>query len=576
MDAHKRLAAVLIVAFSALTGGTWMLAGEVFHGQPNYHFIRVHADALVVNFGSAYVWLDTDGRERSALDLSDAGMMPVGDFLILPDGDLLVYHQPVSPGLFNGIMRFLRIQETSDTVARAGEGFYRCDTKAVTCAPFALEAPALHRNFRLWRDDESGHIFLVHTGAFVVYQFSSDGKRIAQSRPDQFRFPNQLIGLDDALWLADTNNHRLVKLSRSTPFAAELETMVVQWQAPHLWPHQLAWDQKAGRFLVLLGDNDMANGLLVSVDDMGIEPLAGMDATDPMAITLVDDTLWLTDFSAGELHRYRLEGNQLIRLPAPAVHTLRQLESARMHARQQARQWQWMGGLGFGLVFIAGLIIAWRLEKPQALEAFARWRGRVTQSQLDAKAAPVAEREVIWIANNQTRYLPWRLPVVALVLATLMAGGVYVLMNPDQPHLAALRPLLTALGVMLLPMLALLVWVISYHGGQRLGVTREALNVYLPSLPFSPALALTVPFESIRFNARHLIAGKAIVVLGSGQMQVFDAKQLARYLWPRLQAANAIAPSELGRELLKRGHPLSWLPVVAALWALACMALLVW
>ncbi|WP_220814526.1 hypothetical protein [Pseudomonas paralcaligenes] len=566
MKGKSLLAACLIATLAALSVGLYLLANDARLQADRYGLLREHDGQLLVQFGQHLVWLDREGREQRTLDLGELGIRAEGDFAVFANGDLLLYHRPGEPGLAHGLTSWLRLQDRHPRPLQAGEGFRRCNADG--CQPFGRDLPAFDGAFHLLVEPDTQRVHVAHTREFRLYLLDEHGELLARSGTDELRFPNQLVMRGDQLWLADTNHHRLARVSRDPQdYGRVEESLNFRVSQQHRWPHQFAWDGQA--WWVNAGDRNLANGRVVRLDDEGrvLAELSTTELGDPLAMAWFADSLWLADYDAPRLLRFdRATGA----LPAAQSATLTRLEA---ESRAAIEHWQLLSRLGLGgfvLVMLGGLYAAWRLEREETRAAFQGLRLRPLDKLIQQPAAPLPAGQTLWLDNRLLRWRPWIFLVPLLIAALFCSTLLLPLAVADQPP-AITGPVAAMTGGVLF-LLLLTAWLIDSLCRQRVGLRDDEFLIQQ-----SARRQVVVPAERLEYGAQHLLTDDACVALGNGLFLFFDRRQVEQYLYPRLKQARARNPWAAHLALWRSRHPqllAGVLVIVVALGMLLALRLL--
>lgn len=542
MNRTSRRVATAVVFFTALGLLGYLWTNHLRLQVPGYGFMRVQGELLSIRFGSHLVWMDSAGREQQHLDLASVGIAPAGDHGFFDNGDLLVYNRPEPAGVAYWISRYLRLQKTSARPPEEVEGFYRCSLPPLNCEPFGRTLPAMDSAFRLAvaADDT---LYLADTPGFHIYRLSGDHGAPARTPDGLLRFPNQMRLTGDGLWVADTNNRRLVLLD-TTPatFGVLLQDVELAPQGDLRWPHQFA--AEGDGWLVNMADDRMRNGSLVrfSPDPSADRIIAAEQLTDPLAFELWRDQLWVVDAGSERLYRMDRLGAQEAEIRSA---TLTALEQGAAQARDRYR---WLGRLGLlimGLSLIAGFAAAWLLERKETLAQFRGWAGRDLPALVAAPASPIPPGAVYWLPNRLQRRLRWLKPMLLLVMAALGYVLLQILLLGGT-----LWSLLQMAGLALYAVLfvCMVLWDLQAAAGQRLGLTGERL------LLVGQGRQCELRFEDVRYTRTHLVGDDLVVFLGNPGQSVFDRGDLERLVFPRLKSASPCPPWVVWKMLWRTRH----------------------
>ncbi|WP_049722694.1 NHL repeat-containing protein [Gilvimarinus polysaccharolyticus] len=563
MKGKSRVAAMVIVVFFVLSIGLYFWAGAQRSLLPSYGFMHPSGEQLVVNFGSQFIWLDAAGREQSTLDLTELSMTPVGDFGFFADGDLLVYHRVERLSLLENLAAFLRLRSNRVVGVSLDDGFYRCSLELEQCRPLAHSQRHPARSFRLLLEPQSDVIYLADTAAHTLYKLTAEGQVLAKNDGD-FKFPNQLLIRAGDLWLADTNHHRVVRVATATEnFAQELQAFAVQLGGQYRWPHQLAGGDEG--LWVLVGNNAMADGRLQLYSWAGesLRPLTPAEHGDPLAIYRWQDRLWLNDFSHPSL--VMIDPSTGVTAPVDSP-TLAGLTDQTLKAEDGFRRLEWLALGVLALVLIGGFSAAWVLEKDQTrahLSGLKRASGSVVAAGV---IEPTGQQEVLWIASRIKWYHWWLARsywVVTLSFVIFMAWDYQSLVKmPAMLWLVCGSAVFMALvGIMANQLL-------TNASRTKLGVIGESLV-----LVSADGVQSIARGKEVAYSSQFIFVDDVTVALGGPQLRFYDEQELKRWVYPRLAEAQKLNNQEQTKRLWQRRHPqLIWPLVLVLMIGVAALA----
>lgn len=556
MKGKSLVAGMLVVVLAAISGIVWNSGIDHKLSTPSYGFFHVDGDHMVANFGNTLVWLDGAGKENKSLDLAELNINLAGDygFLQADQGrrDLLVYHRDFEPGFWFNFQSFLRVQETVDLTPRGRDGFYRCNLATKKCQPFGKNLPRLDSSFRLAVDDRDNTVYLAHTSAFKLYKIGSEGLVLAESGGSTFEFPNQIEMVGGELWVVDTNRHRIAKVSTATEtFARVLSEFPARLGSKHLFPHDLAIDYSTEKLWVIIGDHTMRNGRIASYQYSG-EPLGemtGATGPDPLAIRFWKDTIWLADYDEPRLQRFTVDQNKLNEISGVESPTLALLAKQTRNQQVEGERLSNYGALAFFLVLIGGFIAAWKLEKQQTLAAFSGQNIEQLDRMVSAPPEITPNNEIFWITNTLGSRRK------ALLRSMYFSGGLYViatlaLILNDDPVSIKLWLLLVIITVGMMSIMGTAFWLIDQLSKQKLGVIGQSII-----LERNARNSISRACD-LHYSDNYLIGNGVIVVLGNERHRFFDAKQLDRFVFPRLKDAAHLKAREQYKKLWQAREPL--------------------
>ncbi|HEY7884526.1 MAG TPA: hypothetical protein VIC08_06205 [Cellvibrionaceae bacterium] len=566
MKGKSLVAAVVIVVSVVASLFVYLYGYQQKLAVDQYGFFRQQGEQLVVQFGDQLIWVDATG-ERRTVDLAELGIAVHGDYDFFHNGDLLVYSRKAQPGLIENLARFFRLQKTETQRPRGDDGFYRCALDVGRCERFGPELPSLSGAFRLVIDRPAEIVYLADTRAFKLYRLSASGEVLAESDDKEFAFPNQLVLERGELWVADTNNHRLVQINTdSNQFAQVLEGIPVRLGGEYRWPHQFT--PAADGFWVNVGDNGLSNGRLIMINRQGekLNEISLDTLDDPFALTLWGDQLLVANFSPPQLQSYSTDGRpQSLELNAPS------LDRAQRQAQQAHRKYQRLSRLGLAAMVIAvlaGLGAAWWLERRETVEFFQNATFAGMAGAIRRPASEVSDDKILWVENRAHKWLRW-LHLWCALAALTFAVAVGLLFFFEEGIGPKIWALIALTGFMLAAIIGGTVWIVRAAAEQRLGLIGQSLV-----LQQSDNHKTVAPIHQVRYSQAFLEADGILIFIGNPQARMFDGITLKKYVFPRLKNSVKLGALELLKIQWQARHPQLLGPIamlVALVWV--CLAL---
>lgn len=565
MKGKSLVAGILIVVLAAMSGMVWNSGNTQKLSAPAYGLLHTDGEYIVASLDNTLVWLDEHGHEKMALDLSDLGIRLAGDYGFLraenSRNDLLVYHRDFEPDFWFNFKSYLRLQETVELTPRGRDGFYRCNIIAKQCHPFGKGIPRLDSSFRLAIDDRDNTVYLAHTSTFKLYKIDHSGNILAESKDGMFEFPNQIEIVGDALWVADTNHHRIAQLSTHTDtFAKLLGEFSAKLGGEHRFPHDFAVDASGERLWVVIGDNAMDNGRIASYKFDGelLGETTGAIGRDPLSIRYWKDVIWLGDLEQPKLQRLTVDKNSLNQLSALQSPTLARLEAQTRIKQAEGERLSHFGALGFILVLVGGFFAAWKLEKQKTLAAFARQLDLVVSAQPEA----TPNGNIFWISNKLDKRRKWLLrSMYAVGVGYVIASLILLLTSMSSP--LVLWVVLAGVTVMTLSMMAGAYWLVVQLSKQKLGVIGQSIVLE------RNGRSTVARACDLHYSDHYLIFDGVIIALGNRRQRFFDTTELDRFVFPRLKEATRLSVIELYKTLWLARDPQFMFSIIVIL----CMAL---
>ncbi|SMF53955.1 hypothetical protein SAMN02745866_03409 [Alteromonadaceae bacterium Bs31] len=548
MKENRIIAGVLIVIFALMSLLLFLYGSHLKNSVERYSFHRAINNQLMVKFGNNLVAFDKTNTEVAHHALSDLNIQAHGDFDFFSNGDLLVYQLSEKPGILYKLSRFLRLKKKTEQEPNNNNGFYRCKLQQKTCIPYNTSLPVLKSAFRLWLFRNSDNIVLADSPAFKLYLIDAKGSTITSSNDNSFRFPNQMVYVKEQLWLADTNNHRLVQLHFGEDNFAEVRnSFSVDLGGVYKWPFQIAHDGE--NWWINVGDNKLANGRIIKLDHQGnlLFELSAKAArlTDPLAISFWNEALWVSDFKEPLIARFSSEGK---RLSPPSSTTLEKLKSEVERQIRQGQLYSYAGMVLGALVFLFGLLAAWKLDKARTKEHFNLFGPSPMEEHINQVPAAAPTNRIHWIKNTLRKYR-----ILATMLATglpfiVTVASIYLLLNSNKAAdiLWASLPLL-----FFIYLICATVWFFyNKLQQQKLGVIKESICLEIKGDRKTIAKA-----EEIIYNERLISANGITVLIGHPRKRIFKPEELNSHIIPRLKEARKCNEWEALKLIWKEHYP---------------------
>jgi hypothetical protein len=256
-------------------------------------------------------WADI--REREIIGPSAVKSGPEGQVFVVSHGALWVLDRQGSLsvsvpfgdlGIHGMVSDVLPLRGGEILIAERGPGLvHRCRLAARVCVPFTLDARFAHLegSFELAANDDQSHVYLAHTTRHAIHLFDSSGNWIATSdATGLYKFPHRPVASAGRLYIADTNQHRLVSInSDPAHFGGEVRSFSTQTflgSPGRVYPiaHRRLPD---GTWWVVIGDWRLHDSDIIVFDDSG-KPLRRLvlsrDAS-PIALEVVDQRVLAPD-----------------------------------------------------------------------------------------------------------------------------------------------------------------------------------------------------------------------------------------------------------------------------------------
>ncbi len=258
-------------------------------------FLTDHDGQLLVRVAGQ--WLAVE--EERSLDFRPRGIEHYqGDLLGLEDGSWLINTGGKSVSHRDRIQRFLRQSPSTggrSTIEHCRSGLLQCDrwgaSELELNGDFAMVALPGER------------FALADTGRHKVYLLDGNGRIL--DRYTQARFPNDLHWNDDALYLVDTNGHRVTRMTVAGNRFGESETVfrVARNAATEGRRMPIRLGFADGYWWLVSTNMSMMNGELFRIDPdwQRAHRIDDPMLTDVVDLTAYRDGLMLATFGADEL-----------------------------------------------------------------------------------------------------------------------------------------------------------------------------------------------------------------------------------------------------------------------------------
>ena len=428
---------------------------------------------------------------------------------------------------------------------------HRCDLSQKRC--MALDLPELsgrsdYRWVRVSSDesevvvsDASGHQVLVYQ------RNSADGKYLLQrTYADGMRFPNQTLQTPDGMWVANTNQHQIVRLlsgpSGTQPARSEHPITHPDLRPTRRFPFAMARDPQE-RLWVLVADGGMRNADLLRMNQQAqperVIPIAQQQ--DPNAIVFFDQHLLLTDMRNFVVQRLDLQGQVL----APFGDAPFRAELAAAHQQYRA-----LGRLPTLLIssicvlMLAALWFAWKSGELGQLRG-AAWRKPAPQPSATgtapppvASATPLPPGRITTVKAlpGSTRTTRHAVVVGGVLMCAVMATISYELWPyaTQFPWMSG-KPSILFSAALLLPLVALPPLLMAQGWRQlkalesiRIGTDGVRIQAQVGKRRYQ-ALA-----DQVTCTRQHLLIGTAMVPLRHRGSALFDEGALRQNIIDRL------------------------------------------
>lgn len=558
MKGKSLVVAILIVVGALSSFWVWQEGLEQQSSVDNIGFFKQQEEQLVIQYGPYLWWLSSDEKSYKNINLDSLGINARGDYDFFANGDLLIYHSTNALSFLDKLKQLFRFTKQTDlnTVRESGsDGFYRCQLSTLQCLPFGLDLPLLERSFRIAIDQQTDNVYLSDTSAHRLYKISALGTILASSDGEQFRFPNQLSFVDDALWIADTNHHRLASLNvGSEQFAQELSAIETKPSKAHRWPHQFAVLKNS--VWINVADTQMSDGMLMEYDFSGrvLNQAVAEYVTDPLALITWQNKLWVADFASASIERFTLTGESLGLFIFPEFVPL--LEQ-RKQIIADGKLLSLIGTVIFILTLLIGGIATWVLEKKESIALFNQFEtGPMDKVIEQAQITPTlthSSANIFWLENkilkHQTKYY-----VVLMITSLAIPLLFYAYILHPELKQVIFTTMFTYAALVILGK-----HMVGYLSAIKLGVQGERLFTEVNGD------LISINVAQVFYSPTYLFIKETAIVLGNRKQALFDKSQLSEYVYTQLQAQNKLDRFSLFKRLWGLKEPLFMLSIATVL-----------
>jgi hypothetical protein len=292
---------------------------------------RILSAVLAVLLALAMVVLSNwaDVREREIIGPVAAKAGPEGQVFVVSHGALWVLNRrgslsasvPLEAlGIDGRVSDALPMRGGEILIAERGPGLlHRCRLGDRVCVPFTTDARGtrLEGSFELAADDDRSHVYLTHTTRHAIHLFDGSGNWLATSdAAGLYEFPHRAVVVAGALYIADTNHHRLVAIEREPArFGEKVDSFSTQTSLGsrgRVYPiaHRRLPD---GAWWVVNGDSRLQYADIIVFNNSG-QALRRLDLpvdASPVALEVVDDLVLAPDPTNLRVDAFTLTGQSV-------------------------------------------------------------------------------------------------------------------------------------------------------------------------------------------------------------------------------------------------------------------------
>ncbi len=478
---------------------------------------------VVIRLGTRLIFSDARGDHSRSVSLADFGITePHGDFAFFSNGDLLTVHNGHSTTLVDDLKVFFRLAEPE--VKNGGARLQRCSFENYHCREFGDALPDFPRSFNLYIDPSTQYVYIADTGRHQLWLLSPEGALIAKQ--GGFKFPNQLMLINNALWVADTNHHQVKQLhADKAQFGKTLAQHDVFLASPHIWP--FAFAALDDQWWVLIADGGMANALLALYDAQWnfIRTIHLPEDADPVALTVIKDRILVIDNRHFRIYQFDGNGNALDDFnPGGISQELEVLQAS-------AQQWKL-----YGYIVLAAFFITFAIAFAFALrQHFVDKREEESQPRPNTPQPPIPKELLngVWVVPTLfmriSPYLTLLVPVLLLFLTINSSKAVNT------------QWLIILVGFTIMSVLiAIPMRRITHH---KLGFFSDRVEV----ITFDKK-HYSVSHSVLLWSSRAVLLEKVTIPLGKKDgASIYPAKMIEQYLRPFLKPENKLTDRQMMR-----------------------------
>ena len=318
---------------------------------------RTPDDQLAINFGQKILILDKSKENFELIDLEKHGYNMHGDFHFFGNGDVLIYHGAPELSLFEGLFRFMRFQQEAATPRSAEEGFYRCARNHFSCQRFAESMPALQTSFGLAMDWTRDITYVSNTPGFSLYAFDGNGEMISM-KTDELKFPNQMLFVNDGLWVADTNHHRIIEMNlKEGAFVGVGQSILARFDHDYQWPtNMLELDEERW---IMIANASMRDARIKRLGKNFEAEVHLPSEADVLGMVLWNEQVWVSDLRHQAIYSIHPSG---VGLEALDLAQLSEWVDHELSVRTYYERLSQFCLLLLGISILCGFVVAMKLE----------------------------------------------------------------------------------------------------------------------------------------------------------------------------------------------------------------------
>jgi hypothetical protein len=456
------------------------------------------------------------------------------------NGDWLVRAGRSHGSPLQDIAVYLRLQAKSANRDQEDGILVRCNADTAGCSTFNDSLPAFSRTFGLAIAPDDT-VYIADTSEHRLLKISAASDKVLEANTG-FDFPNQLVFFDRALWLANTNQHEIVRIDTSDEhFGGKLEVInLIDKGAPRKFEWPVSLTQVRNEWWVLGKGDNLVGGAILRFDAAwnfrGIVALP--DNADPAFLYAYGEHVYVTDMEHRRVLRFDHDGTAQEDLAWPALAQMLQ------QGQQLAARYQRLSGYclaAFAGVLLGGVFLIWLQARDLRPE------------NSGSQAIVLDDPGIQWIdivPNIKRQFL--LLAVAVTLIVVFLVGSTFLLPHRDPPRLLAMTLAPVAM------MIATLVFLYRVTK-QRIGIKGETL-ILVSARGHAAGTA-----QQILYTPQHLLIDGISVTLGQSSRSIFPHEALMQSVFPLLKDSRSISVSAMQLQLIRTTSPLFLLAGVATI-----------
>lgn len=547
------LTAVAIAIWMWGSGAAASIGGpaELRTAPDGHHFVQIQNYLVEHDEGGDFV---------ATHDLDSIGVeLFLGTYGFFSNGDVLLRRGPDPRSFADNLRAFQRRTNQAPIIPETAEsGLFRCDLDARQCERFGDPGVDFKAAHGVFIDHATDEVYVSDTTRHVLRKYSAEGEELAATG-EAFRFPNQLILHEGRLYVADTNHHVVrIVASETGSYGDVVDSFDVVPAGAEFA------DQRWPSHFVRVGDTWWVNNMKTGMNHGGLyvfdndwnylRRIALPANADPISLLALDDEVWVSDWNNDIVRRFTRDGEPLAALESAGLEDI--LGRSRLERRQYTLYSY--GGVALVVFVLFALLV----------RAFAVGMNRDS-------SATAAMREVDSGPGRELHLEPDKKALRRMRMATTLVGVLllplvvllgYVVVGYEQPGFVV--HVITPVAVLFL-MFAAILWVVRSNRGTSIRVAGDTLT-----LRDHTGRESGCPVRDVRYSVSAIATRDAAVYLGQPPAPVYSRKAIENDLFPRLAPAQRVNAFTMTRILIELQHP-QGIVTVLALVAAAILGLVV-